>query len=251
LRWNNLLRISTDPRYACAMVSEFRISAHHLATIALLAGVPAPDLDGFAAAARARRLQAGERVFHQGDEDVRVHAVLAGGVRISQSGHDGAETVMRFLGPGHIFGAVAIFTDGRYPADAIALVATVEASWSEAEFLKLMAQHPSVALNAIRMIGRRLQEAQNRVREISTQSAERRIAHALIRLARESGRRTPDGIEIAFPLRRQDVADIAGTTHFTASRVLAAWAKAGLVLSRQQIITLRRIESLAAIAETG
>lgn len=233
------------------MVSEFRISAHHLATIALLAGVPADALEAFATAAHARRLQPGERVFHQGDDDVRVHVVLSGSVRIAQSGEDGAEVVMRFLGPGQIFGAVAIFTDGRYPADATALVATVEASWSEAEFLRLMSAHPVVAINAIRMIGRRLQEAQNRVREISTQSAERRIAHALIRLARGSGRQTPDGIEILFPLRRQDIADIAGTTHFTASRVLAGWQKSGLVLSRGQSVTLRRIEALNAIAERG
>jgi CRP-like cAMP-binding protein len=232
------------------MASEFRISSHHLATIGLLAGVPARDLESFAAAAHARRLHAGEPVFHQGDAGVRVHAVLAGSVRISQSGHDGAEVVMRFIGPGEIFGAVAIFTDGRYPAGATALGETIETSWSEAEFLKLMALHPCVAVNAIRMIGHRLQEAQNRVREISTQSTERRIAHALLRLARGSGRHTPEGTEILFPLRRQDVADIAGTTHFTVSRILAGWEKAGLVASRQQVITLRRIEALTNIAET-
>lgn len=232
------------------MISEFRISTRHLATIGLLAGVPAHDLETFAATAYARRLEPGERVFHQGDAEARVHAVVEGSVRISQSGHDGAEVVMRFIGPGQVFGAVAIFTDGRYPADATALVETIETSWSEPEFLKLMAQHPCVAINAIRMIGRRLQEAQNRVREIATQSTERRIAHALLRLARNSGRPTPEGTEILFPLRRQDVADIAGTTHFTVSRILAAWERAGLVLSRQQIITLPRIEALRKIAET-
>ena len=51
-------------------------------------------------------------------------------------------------------------------------------------------------------------------------------------------------------IHRQDVADIAGTTHFTVSRVLAGWEKAGLVISRQQIITLRRAEVLRNIADT-
>ena len=231
------------------MDSDFRVSARQLPTIALLAGVPAGDLAEFAATAHSRRLQAGERVFHQGDTEVRVHAVLEGSVRISQAGHDGAEVVMRFIGPGQVFGAVALFTDGYYPADATALVETVETSWSEAEFFRLMAVHPCVAINAIRMIGRRLQEAQHRIREIATQSAERCIGHALLRLARSSGRKTAEGIAILFPLRRQDVADIAGTTHFTVSRVLAGWEKAGLVVSRQQTITLRRIEALRKIAE--
>ena len=138
-------------------------------------------------------------------------------MRISQSGSDGAEVVIRFICPGEMFGTVALFTDGSYPADATALVETLEVSWSEPELLDLMTRHPQIAINAIRIVGRRLQEVQNRVRELATQRAERRVAHALTRLARQCGHSTMAGTAIGLPLRRKDVADIAGTTLCTAS----------------------------------
>ena len=180
------------------------------------------------------------RIFNQGDENVRAHTVIAGGVRISQSGSDGAEVVIRFICPGEMFGTVALFTDRRYPADATALEETLEVSWSEPELIELMARHPQIAINAIRIVGKRLQEVQNRVRELATQRAERRVAHALMRLARQGGHPTVDGTVIALPLRRKDVADIAGTTLHTASRILTGWEKAGLLTSHNQHLTIRQ-----------
>jgi CRP/FNR family transcriptional regulator, nitrogen oxide reductase regulator len=202
-----------------------------------------------AAAARQQQTPVGARIFNQGDENVRAHAVIAGSVRISQSGSDGAEVVIRFICPGEMFGTVALFTDGRYPADATALEETLEVSWSEPELIELMACHPQIAINAIRIIGKRLQEVQNRVRELATQRAERRVAHALTRLARQCGHSTVAGTVIALPLRRKDVADIAGTTLHTASRILTGWEKAGLLISHRRQLTIRHPSELLRIAE--
>lgn len=207
------------------------------------------ELDAVAAAARARRLPAGTRVFNQGDENIRAHAVISGSVRISQSGSDGAQVVVRFIAAGEMFGTTAFFTDHCYPADATTLEETTEASWSEAALLNLMAQYPALAINVIRIIGKRLQEAQNRVRELATQSAERRIAHAVIRLAHQSGHETMDGTVISFPLRRKDVADVAGTTLYTASRVLTAWEAAGVLTSYRRQLTIRQPAEILRIAE--
>ena len=226
-----------------------RISSQTIATADLFRGLPDPVRDIVAAAARARRVPSGTRLFNQGDESVRAHVVIAGGVRISQSGSDGGQVVVRFVGPGEMFGTVALFSDGRYPADATAIVDTLEASWSEAELMNLMTRHPQIAINAIRIIGRRLQEVQNRVRELATQSAERRVAHALLRLVQQSGHSTTAGTTINFSLRRKDVADVAGTTLYTASRILTGWQKAGLLVSKHRRLTIRNPSELARIAE--
>lgn len=215
----------------------------------LFAGLPAPVLEVVAAAARQQRISAGAQIFNQGDEHVRAHVVIEGGVRISQTGSDGGQMVVRFIGPGEMFGTVALFTDGRYPADAIALQETLEASWSEAELLDLMTRYPQITINIVRIVGRRLQEAQNRMRELATQRAEQRIAHALMRLARQSGHNGAAGLAINFPLRRKDVADIAGTTLHTASRILTGWEKAGLLVSKRRHLTVRNSLELLRIAE--
>ena len=142
-----------------------------------------------------------------------------------------------------------MFTDRRYPADAITMSDTVEASWSEGDFLGLLSSYPQIAMNLIRITAQRLQEMQERVRELATLRAEHRIAHAVLRLAKQTGRSTSSGVAIQVPLRRKDIADIAGTTLHTASRLLAAWEKAGILANRSRMLTVRRLAELRAIAE--
>lgn len=220
-----------------------------LAALELFDGLSPAALANVLASARVRLLPKETRIFNQGDAGVRAHALIDGSVRISQSGSDGAQIVMRFIGPGEMFGTVSLFTDGRYPADAMALTDSLEASWSEADLLALMGRHPQIAINVIRVIGKRLQEVQDRLREVSTQRVERRVAHAVLRLARQAGHSTIDGTAIEFPLRRKDVADVSGTTLHTASRILTAWEKAGFLATHNQRLTLRQPTEILRIAE--
>lgn len=231
------------------MMASMQIAPQVLASLELFQGLSPAALDDVVASARVLRLSKETRIFNQGDPEVRAHVVIDGSIRISQAGSDGAQIVVRFIGPGEMFGIVALFTDGQYPADAVTLVESIEASWSEAELLALIERHPRIAINVIRVIGARLQVVQNRLREVSTQRVERRIAHALLRLAQQAGHGTVDGMAIEFPLRRKDVADISGTTLHTASRILTAWEKAGLLVSHNRRLTVLRPSEILRIAE--
>src|SRR3546814_1790869 len=82
--------------------------------------LPPAVLNDVAALARTRPLPRGLRIFDQGELAGRAHALLSGGVRITQSGSDGEEILVRFIGPSEIFGCVPVLTDGLYPADATA-----------------------------------------------------------------------------------------------------------------------------------
>lgn len=228
--------VTTDPCY-------------DLTGLELLHGLSPEALEEARAAARIRQLPRNTRVFNQGDMDVWAHALLQGSVRISQSGSDGAQVVVRFITKGEMFGTVALFTDHRYPADAETLSDCVEVSWSEAALASLMSRHSPIAINFIRIIGRRLQEAQERIRELATQRVEQRIAHALLRLSRRAGRATAGGTTIELPLRRKDIADICGTTLHSASRILTPWEKAGWLTTREQHLTLREIAKIRRVAE--
>ncbi len=231
------------------MPGDSQLSPQVLAATDLFGGLPVFALEAVARAARQRSVAGGARIFSQGDENVRAHIVIAGRVRIAQAGSDGAQVVVRFIGPGEMFGTVALFTDHLYPADATAVGETLVASWGEAELLELMARYPRITVNAVRIVGKRLQEAQERMRELATQPAERRVAHALIRLARQCGQKEAGSTTIGIPLRRKDVADVAGTTLYTASRILAGWEKAGLLVSRHRRLTIRNHPALLRIAE--
>jgi CRP-like cAMP-binding protein len=215
----------------------------------LFCGLSSDALVEVMAHARVRDFDKGALIFSQGDPAGHAHVLIAGSVRISQSGSDGAQALMRFIKPGETFGTVALFTDKRYPADAFAATPSLEASWHEEDLRDLMNRNLKIAMNVIAIIGRRLQETQERVRELATQRAEQRVAHALLRLSRQAGMSTSEGIAIEFPLRRKDVADISGTTLHTASRILTTWQKAGFLRSRHQHIVICKPAELSRIAD--
>ena len=220
-----------------------------LPTMELFAGLPPTDLEQVLTTARIRHVVKETRIFNQGDDADRAYVLIRGSVRISQSGNDGDQVIIRFIGSGETFGTLALFTDRLYPADADALAEAVVASWSEDVLLDLMIRHPQIAINVIRITGKRLKEVQERVRELSTQRAEQRVASAVLRLAQQAGHHTVDGTAIKFPLRRKDVADISGTTLHTASRILTAWEKAGLLTSENQRLTICKPTEISKIAD--
>jgi CRP-like cAMP-binding protein len=225
------------------------LSRERLGALELFSGLAAEVLDEALALARCRFLARQTRVFNQGDGEVRAHALLEGSVRIVQSGSDGAHVVIRFIGPGEMFGAMALFTNRRYPADAETMTDAVEASWSESDLSILMNRYPRIAINALTIAGKRLQEVQERLRELATQPVERRVAQMLLRLSGQFGQKTADGRTIGIPLRRKDIADICGTTLYSVSRALTAWEKQGLLVTRDQRLTLVKAAEIRRIAE--
>ena len=105
------------------MTVSDHLAPQALASLELFQDLPSAALDDVLTSARVWRLPRETRIFNQGDAG-RAHALIEGSIRISQSGSDGAQIVMRFIAPGEMFGTVALFTDGRYPADAITLTAS-------------------------------------------------------------------------------------------------------------------------------
>ena len=220
-----------------------------IASMGLFKGLDHDALTDVVRHARTRRVAKGTRIFSQGDEALTCHALIDGRVKIVQSGPGGENLVVRFINPGEMFGTLAIYTGGGFPADAEAVTECVEISWPSTVMTELMLRYPQIGLNMIRIIGRRLREMQNRLREAASERVERRIARALMRLLRHGGRRTEAGVEIDFPLSRQDLAEMTGTTLHTVSRTLSAWEERGLVVLGRQHVVIRQPHAVSAIAE--
>jgi CRP-like cAMP-binding protein len=112
-----------------------------------------------------------------------------------------------------------------------------------------MDRYPRLVSNALTIVGLRLQELQNRYRELATERVEQRVARAILRLVRQSGKQVEDGVQIEFPLSRQDIAEMTGTTLHTVSRLLSSWEQSGVLDGGRMRIVLRKPLALLAIAE--
>jgi len=167
-------------------------------------------------------------------------------VQVTPAGH---QIVVRFVSPGELFGIAAAIGRVDYPATALAATESVALAWEMRSWPVLVGRYPTIASNALRTVGARLQESHARIREMSTERIERRIAHALLRLAQQAGHRTETGVAIAFPISRQDIAEMTATTLHTVSRVMSAWEQDGIVESGRQRVVIRDPHALVQIAE--
>ncbi len=191
----------------------------------------------------------GAIVFRQGDPAAALYVLTQGRVKVTQLTASGEEILLRFVGPGELFGCVTALGERVYPATASAVAACAVLCWESDAIAALLDRCPRLSQNALRLVTGRVLELQDRVRELSTERVERRVARALLRLARQAGREVEDGVLIDLPLSRQSLAGLTGTTLYTASRILSRWEQQGLIASSRERILIRYPHSLMTIAE--
>ncbi len=218
-------------------------------TAQLFLGLDAVAMDVVAQSASLRRLTRGEELIDQGEEARACFIVLEGRFKVAQLTPEGHQVVLHYVGPGEMLAVAAIFSKTGYPGTATAVQDSAVLEWDRKVMTPLMERFPRIALNALETIGSRFQALQARYRELATERVERRIARAVLRLARQAGKRVKEGVLIDFPVSRQDIAEMTGATLHTVSRTLSAWESEGLIEGGRQRIIIRNPHGLVQIAE--
>jgi CRP-like cAMP-binding protein len=162
---------------------------------------------------------------------------------------EGEDVIVRYISPGELMGIASALGLTAYPASAVAVTDCVVLAWPSSLWSEFASSYPSFGANTYKTIGSRLQDAHARVIEMSTEQVDRRVAHALLKLVKQTGRKTEEGLLIDFPLSRQDIAEMTGTRLHTVSRLLSAWEEKGLVRSGRQKVTVVEPHRLLMLAE--
>lgn len=231
------------------MSDEQKFDRSRLETLPVFQGLTGDEIRGLLQHARVQRLKKGAALFEQGDDASNFFALAEGRLKVTQVTPDGHQVVVRYIGPGEMFGCVAVTGQPAYPGTASAALDSVVVAWSAAEASALVEKYPKFGAHILRTMSGRVQDAHARIREMATERVERRVARALLRLARETGKRTEAGIEIGMQISRQDVAEMTGTTLYTVSRLLSAWESEGLVEAGRQRVVIKKPHALVKIAE--
>ncbi|WP_035670778.1 Crp/Fnr family transcriptional regulator [Bradyrhizobium liaoningense] len=226
-----------------------KVDTSLVAHLPLFAGMTPEALDEILREARSARFSKNSAIFEQGADAQSFFLLLHGHVRAAKTTPTGEQIVVRYVAPGETFGLAMAIGAARYPATAMAVDDSVVLIWPTSAWPRLVERFPALAANTLQTVGTRLQESHTRILEMSTQQVEQRIAHALLRLAKQSGKKLDHGIEIDFPISRQDIAQMTGTTLHTVSRILSGWESQGLVESGRQRIILREPHKIVVLAE--
>ncbi len=196
------------------------------------------ELDNVLPLLISRRLKKETVVFHEGDPASAFYLVRSGQVKIFKASRDGREQVFSILGEGQIFGDVPAFDGGPYPASAATMTGAEIYLIRRDDFQELVRRHPEIALRVIQVLGSRLRQALELVRDLSFKQVPHRLAGLLLKLGEEYGQETEPGLLISLSLSRQDLADIAGTSRETVTRELKKMERAGLIAINRRRITI-------------
>ena len=191
----------------------------------------------------------GQWLARQGEPATIFYLVASGAMKILQTTAEGQELIVRFVGAGDPFGGVVVLDHATYPVSALAVEATVLHAWPTDAMRTMVEQFPRVTANVMREMAAHMTDALTRVREVTTQRVGQRLAMTLVRLGRQCGRQTDDGILITHALTRQELADLAGTTLYTVSRTLSEWEASGVIASRRRQLVIRSPARLGELAD--
>lgn len=198
-----------------------------------------------------RRFEAGIAVFNEGDVADRFYMLLDGYVRVVRNSLEGERVIALHIPSGQLFGIASALGRSHYPATAVTATESVALSWPMHFWSDFAAHYDGFSSETYKVVGHRLEEMSTRIVELATQQVQQRIANALLRLINQSGRKVDDGIEIDFPITRQDLSDLTGATLHTVSRTLSGWEKQGFIASQRKHITVRAPHQLVIITSAS
>jgi CRP-like cAMP-binding protein len=230
-------------------ISLARLDRSLIADLQLFHGLEPSDLDSILAQARSVRYPKESVVFDQDAEASFFYLLLDGRIRVVQSDAEGNKLIARFIEPGELFGIADALGRTTYPATAVAAVDCVVLRWLNSSWAEFSERFPPFRTRTYATVASRLQQTQSRLLQLSTERVEQRVASVILRLAEQAGRKVEAGIEIDFPISRQDIAEMAGTTLHTVSRLLSMWESDGVVLKGRQKVVVKDPHRLLLIAE--
>ena len=216
-----------------------------IGAIPLFEGLPPDQLADLASIAVEKVYQRGRTVFSEGDSGTGFYVVVSGRVKIYKISGDGKEQILHIFGPGEPFGEVPVFEGRRFPAHAVALDDARFLFFARPAFINLVKNNPSLALNMLAVLSRRLRRFTVLVDDLSLKEVPGRLAAHLLYLSANQG----GAADVELDLPKGQLAGLLGTIPETLSRILTKMIKQGLIQSEGSRIKMVDRAGLEDLAE--
>ena len=195
----------------------------------LFAPMPTDALEAFAHRFQLARFQRGQMIFARGDRGERLYVIAEGQVRLAVGASDGRELSFQIVGPGDLFGEIALLDGGQRSAEAVALTAGAAYGLTRADFEAVQAARPEVAKTVIVYLCRRLREISEKLEGLALYPLDVRLARYLVTAL--SGREETPGRRLALELKfsQSELAQLIGASRPKVNLALAALEDAGAI----------------------
>lgn len=153
-----------------------------------------------------------------------LYLILDGKVKISRISDDGREVILSILTEGDFFGEMSVIDGSTRSANVTSIDTSELIVIKRDNFLNLLHQIPQIAINLLEELVARLRRSDQQIKALSLQDAVGKVASAILRLAENEGIIKNNEVIINKVPSQQDLANMAGTSRETISRVLKSLA---------------------------
>ncbi|KMO42311.1 transcriptional regulator [Methylobacterium tarhaniae] len=190
---------------------------------------------------RTRSLARNETLFQKGDPGDALYALRRGQVRIGAGTEDGRSVTLNLLGPGDVFGEIALLDGRPRTAEAVALEAAELFVIERGDFLGLLARDAAMAVRIIGLLCQRLRWMSERMEEATLLPLDTRLARRLVMLSEDYG--------AEIQVTQAELAAFVGAARESVNRVLQDWRRSGIIDLGRSRVTVRTARRLAALGE--
>jgi CRP-like cAMP-binding protein len=219
-----------------------------LGRIWIFQGLAEAQRGQLAALARVRLYKARETIVEKGDPARELFVLLRGRAKVLTRGAEGADAALNVMGPGQVFGEVALLDGQPRSATVVALEECEVAVIDQQAFRDFVVGSPAVALDLMGVLARRVRELTTRLEDRAFLDVPARLAKQLLWLAEHHGARTAAGAQIELRLSQQELGDLIGATRESVNKHLSEWTRGGVLKQGRDRIELLDLDALRAAA---
>lgn len=198
-----------------------------------------PILEHLARLCSLKSLCTGATLFQKGDPGDALFGIRKGQVSIETGTSDGQRVTFAFLGPGDLFGEIALLDGKGRTADAVATQPTELFALRRADLLAFLSREPSVGIKLIEILCERLRALSGHVEQSLTMKLEARLAARLLLLAEDFGG--------DIVITQEQLARSVSATRESVNRQLRQWENAGFLKIRRGVISLSDVAALGRL----
>ncbi|MGA9377937.1 MAG: Crp/Fnr family transcriptional regulator [Phormidium sp.] len=214
----------------------------------MFSGLPKDELETLLTIAEQQSYQKGETIFWEGDAGTGFFLVISGKVKVFKISPEGKEQILQVFGVQEHFAEVPAFDGQPFPASAAALERSELLFFPRTAFLELLKEHPSLAVNLLKVFARYLRRFAQVIENLSLREVPGRLAAYLLYLSDRTGNQE----EVELDLTKGQLAALLGTIPETLSRVFAKLSQEEIIAlngSNVNLLDLQRLKVLGGARE--
>ena len=211
-----------------------------LSEVPLFQGLSEEQLQPIYDAMVLRHYRSGETIVHQDDSQSQTfYLIVSGTVNVVVLSPEGKQAILATLSSGEFFGEMSILDGEPRSATVVAEHDCEVYLLHRREFVRILESFPQIAIQMLVTLSGRLRRTNRHINTLSIFSVYGRIADVILQIGEEHGSRVGDCLVINDPPTHQTIAEMAGTSRETVSRVLAQLKQKGCITAdRKRLVVL-------------